>query len=367
MYVFLTWIFVFSFSLVSEQHLQAACREILEEAKKMYIGSALNACSPLNGELIENGSDYENNVTAPVTKKRHHGDKRQSHPQIASILDCESDSESNSQHHLRPPPIKRKKLKGSSGVGKARSSGFANRLHFKGNSGFDIRREGPRWESNRLTTETKFVLGSKANKALGFGATRGRLYTKHADLFRYIGDHDDKHWLHEHGLMPPAGGKAYLIIKEDIENLLESDEYRGAPGVDGNSMGCGFTVPEAMILKMRRTMDAMKNESEMMRSLNEARKPHVIPRVTIEPEPIGENCDVSSDVASNNSNAGGLDDYEVENESREPSPVVHLDYLNSTVGVSSANGSPFSSLLPTDLSPNPEMLISQLPTDLSLT
>ncbi|XP_015789856.1 deoxynucleotidyltransferase terminal-interacting protein 1 isoform X3 [Tetranychus urticae] len=317
----------FGANSVSEQHLQAACRQILEEAKKMYIGSNVNSSnsapvnSPSNGELIENGSDYENNTIISGTKRRHH----HHHLPINQLFDYESDSESNSfhNHHLRPPPVKRKKFKGTSVVGKVKST--PAKVQVKGNSSIDIKREGPRWDPNRLSTETRFVLGSKANKALGFGATRGRLYTKHADLFRYIGDQEDKQWLHEHGFMPPAGGKAYLIIKEDIEDLLISDEYRDAPGVDGDSMGVGFTVPSYIIDKMKKTMEALRNESARS---NLMKNNSLVPPV-IELAPPGQNCDI------------------VENSSRGPSPSVDLDYLSSNV----------------DLSPS----ISPLPTDLSLT
>ena len=41
-----------------------------------------------------------------------------------------------------------------------------------------VRREGGKWEAGRLATDTLFILGSRANKALGFGQTRGRLYIK---------------------------------------------------------------------------------------------------------------------------------------------------------------------------------------------
>lgn len=52
--------------------------------------------------------------------------------------------------------------------------------------GRPVRREGPKWDPERLTTETLFILGSRANKALGFGQTRGRLYMKHPELFKYV-------------------------------------------------------------------------------------------------------------------------------------------------------------------------------------
>lgn len=51
-------------------------------------------------------------------------------------------------------------------------------------SGKPVRREGVKWDANRLKDDTLFILGSKANKALGFGQTRGRLYIKHPELFK---------------------------------------------------------------------------------------------------------------------------------------------------------------------------------------
>jgi deoxynucleotidyltransferase terminal-interacting protein 1 len=52
------------------------------------------------------------------------------------------------------------------------------------------------------------------------------LYTKHPELFKYSGDQEDKEWLARHNLMPPTGGKAYLMVLEDIQELADTDEYR---------------------------------------------------------------------------------------------------------------------------------------------
>lgn len=40
------------------------------------------------------------------------------------------------------------------------------------------------WDPSSLTTESSFVMGTRANKALGLGATRGRIYMKHPELFK---------------------------------------------------------------------------------------------------------------------------------------------------------------------------------------
>ena len=53
-------------------------------------------------------------------------------------------------------------------------------------NGKPVRREAPKWEPSRFTPDTLFILGSRANKALGFGQTRGRLYIKHPELFKLV-------------------------------------------------------------------------------------------------------------------------------------------------------------------------------------
>ena len=64
------------------------------------------------------------------------------------------------------------------------------------------------------------------SRAMGFGATRGRLYMKHPDLFKYNGDQDDKVWLYENHHMPATGGKSYLVVLEDIKELAQTEEYQ---------------------------------------------------------------------------------------------------------------------------------------------
>ena len=43
---------------------------------------------------------------------------------------------------------------------------------------------------------------------------------------QYSGDQDDKQWLFEHQHMPATGGKAYMLLEEDIRELSLTDEYR---------------------------------------------------------------------------------------------------------------------------------------------
>ncbi|KAJ0039361.1 hypothetical protein NL108_016893 [Boleophthalmus pectinirostris] len=117
----------------------------------------------------------------------------------------------------------------------------------------------PRWDPNRLSDSSTFVLGSRANKALGMGGTRGRIYIKHADLFKYAADAKDKQWLAERHHMRATGGKmAYLLIEEDIQDLAQSDEYKDCPDVRMDEMK-PFSVPVWMVEKMQRAMEAQRD------------------------------------------------------------------------------------------------------------
>ncbi|KAJ8259281.1 hypothetical protein COCON_G00182930 [Conger conger] len=125
-----------------------------------------------------------------------------------------------------------------------------------------VKREGPKWDPSRLNEKSTFVLGSRANKALGMGGTRGRIYIKHADLFKYAADAQDKHWLAERQHMRATGGKmAYLLIEEDVQDLAQSDDYRECPELKLDEMK-PFAVPLWMIEKMQKAMEAQRSEKE---------------------------------------------------------------------------------------------------------
>lgn len=47
-----------------------------------------------------------------------------------------------------------------------------------------------------------------------------------ASYLQYCGDAEDKQWLYDNNMMPATGGKAYMLILEDIKELIESEEYR---------------------------------------------------------------------------------------------------------------------------------------------
>ncbi|XP_050409021.1 serine/arginine repetitive matrix protein 1 [Patella vulgata] len=217
---------------VTDEHLNSVCRQILEESKKMYIVESRRSVSPVR-DFPDNVSDTgSNSGKRTLIKKRRLSD---------------SDSEKGSDLSI-PRKIKRKgrpHISGRSTPSKIRNIDI-------------VRREGPKWDPERLNLDTLLVMGAKANKALGLGNTRGRLYIKHPDVFKYSGDQEDKQWLYEHHLMPATGGKAYMLIVEDIKDLAETDEYR-----DGNLLMdelSGFNVPEWMIAKMKAQMQIMRTD-----------------------------------------------------------------------------------------------------------
>lgn len=123
------------------------------------------------------------------------------------------------------------------------------------------KREGPKWDPDRITNKTLFIMGAKANKVLGYGQTRGRLYVRHPELLRYSGDQEDKEWLSGKNLMPPSGGKAYLMLLEDIKELTQSDDYKNSPHLQLNELK-GFEVPQFLMNKIRSFMDEVRTDKK---------------------------------------------------------------------------------------------------------
>lgn len=122
-----------------------------------------------------------------------------------------------------------------------------------------IKREGPKWGSERITPNTLFIMGSRANKALGYGQTRGRLYVRHPELLRYSGDQEDKDWLTSRGLMSPSGGKAYIMILDDIKELSQLDEYKNNSNQQPHEL-VGFEAPGFLVNKIKNYMDQARTD-----------------------------------------------------------------------------------------------------------
>lgn len=217
---------------VSDEHMQSVCQKILEEAKKMYIAEKRSA-TPLR-DIADNVSD-----SGSTSGKRGGNRKRRM---------SETDLDTNF-------PVQKRRKKGRPPL--HASGRVTPSKTMKQNE--PVKREGPNWDPERLIPETLFVMGARANKALGFGATRGRLYIKHPELFKYSGDQDDKQWLFDHHHMPAIGGKAYILLYNDIQGLANTEEYRDNPNVILDEL-VFFTVPQWMTQKMKALMQAMRTD-----------------------------------------------------------------------------------------------------------
>ncbi|XP_055861411.1 mucin-5AC-like isoform X1 [Biomphalaria glabrata] len=233
---------------LGDEHINYVCRQILEEAKSEYISET--------GRRSVTPSDIPDNISESGSL----GGRRM-------FLKRSRISDSDSEKGSDPGDFRRKIAKKK---GKPSFYGGSGRVTpskpYKPTE--PIRREGPKWDPDRIKPETLFVMGARANKALGLGNTRGRLYIRHPDVFKYIGDQEDKVWLCEHNLMPATGGKAYMLLLEDIEDLSKSDDYKDSPGLMMHEC-IGFTVPEWMLLKMKEQMKALRSDATK-RSLSQS-------------------------------------------------------------------------------------------------
>ncbi|XP_030389184.1 deoxynucleotidyltransferase terminal-interacting protein 1 isoform X1 [Gopherus evgoodei] len=210
-----------------EQLIQETCRSCLEQAKLLFS----------DGKKVIPRLTHEQ----PVPKRARQ-------------------MEEESSRRGSPVPKKRKgRPPGQSLLNDRGASGVAT---WKLKSCEPARREGPKWDPARLTESTTFVLGSRANKALGMGGTRGRLYIKHPHLFKYAADPQDKHWLAEQQHMRATGGKmAYLLIEEDIQDLAASDDYRGSLDLKLEELK-PFIPPAWMTEKMQKYMETLRHEGD---------------------------------------------------------------------------------------------------------
>lgn len=130
------------------------------------------------------------------------------------------------------------------------------------------KREGPKWDSDRIALNTLFIMGARANKVLGYGQTRGRLYVRHPELVRYSGDQEDKEWLSSKNLMPPSGGKAYLMVLEDIHELTQTDEYRNNPNLQLKELK-GFEAPPFLVNKIKSFIESVRTDRKHVLELGD--------------------------------------------------------------------------------------------------
>ncbi|CAB4069171.1 DNTTIP1 [Lepeophtheirus salmonis] len=151
--------------------------------------------------------------------------------------------------HLPSPPIKKKKT-------------ILPKFNSNSTNLFTINRKGPQWSADRISSETVFVLGSKANKALGYQTTLGKLYSQHPDVFKYPADNQDKEWLAKELIMSTTGGKAFIMVLEDIFELSNLPVYCPSTRIRTSEL-TGFKIPEFMMEKIKISMKKMTNEPSL--------------------------------------------------------------------------------------------------------
>ncbi|XP_018335628.1 deoxynucleotidyltransferase terminal-interacting protein 1 [Agrilus planipennis] len=221
---------------VDDELVKNVCRTMLDEAKAMYSSASVFSrdSSPYDCSDSDAGSltELKNCSLSPFSFKRKESD---------------TESEASSTHYTKRCKTRVTKFTESPLLKQA------------------IKRDTIKWTADRINENTLFIMGARANKVLGFGQTRGRLYIKHPDLIRYQGDQEDKDWLSSKNLMPPSGGKAYVMLFEDIQELTARDEYRNSPNVQLHELK-GFEAPHFMLQKIK----AFLNQLQFQKMQNQA-------------------------------------------------------------------------------------------------
>ncbi|XP_066245269.1 deoxynucleotidyltransferase terminal-interacting protein 1 [Euwallacea similis] len=234
---------------VTEQNIRDVCKEILEQAKSMYV-APIKQVEYSTYDYSKSEADSESNpceVTYTNIEKTNH-------PLHPTLKRKEADLDIDNLSC--PVMIKRNKPK-------LLSNYYNDNLGCK----FSLKRDGPKWNPERIKRYTSFIMGSRANKVLGYGQTRGRLYVRHPNLLRYCGDQEDKEWLQSQNLLPANGGKIYIMLLEDIKELTESDEYKNNPNLQLHELQ-GFEAPEFMNAKIKNFLEYIKTEKKLMAVLD---------------------------------------------------------------------------------------------------
>ncbi|GBP69597.1 Deoxynucleotidyltransferase terminal-interacting protein 1 [Eumeta japonica] len=209
---------------VSEDQVRAVCRAMLDATRLLYATPPRASPSPFENSDSEssNGADSrfarQQNLQSPSYNKRK-----------------ESDTDSDTGF-----ATKRRRTKQEENFDNGSSSPLPT----------SCVRDPEKWNPDRLTQDTLFIMGSHAHKVLGLGNSRGRLYTKHAGLLKYPADSADKEWIASHNLVNAVGGKTYIMVLEDIEELAASEPYRHSSLPMLGEL-IGFKVPPFMLRKIK--------------------------------------------------------------------------------------------------------------------
>ncbi|XP_028030465.1 uncharacterized protein LOC114243246 isoform X2 [Bombyx mandarina] len=202
---------------VSEDQVRAVCRAMLDATRLLYTTPARTVPCP-----------YENSESEALETKFS--------KQLQSTLQYKrKDSEIETDLFA-----KRKKIKQEDNTDSASSSPLPS----------PALRDPEKWNPDRLMQDTLFIMGSHAHKVLGLGNSRGRLYTRHSSLPRYPADSIDKEWIANHNLANAVGGKTYIMVLEDIEELAHSEAYKHSSLPMLGELS-GFKVPQFMLKKIK--------------------------------------------------------------------------------------------------------------------
>uniref|UniRef100_A0A914YI37 DNTTIP1 dimerisation domain-containing protein n=1 Tax=Panagrolaimus superbus TaxID=310955 RepID=A0A914YI37_9BILA len=108
-----------------------------------------------------------------------------------------------------------------------------------------------KWNPDRLTNTTRFILGSKVNKLLAMGH-RGHIFVKYPRIFRYVGDDEDKAWLFDRNISTRMSGKVFFMLLQDVIELAQKEN--APPHIQGDLARHAFLVHEKIIAKMKIAM-----------------------------------------------------------------------------------------------------------------
>uniref|UniRef100_A0A914C0Q0 DNTTIP1 dimerisation domain-containing protein n=1 Tax=Acrobeloides nanus TaxID=290746 RepID=A0A914C0Q0_9BILA len=111
--------------------------------------------------------------------------------------------------------------------------------------------EAYKWNPDRVTFESRFILGSKVNKILGLGH-RGHIFVKYPRIFRYVGDDEDKAWLFDRNYSTRMSGKVFFMLLEDVIELARYENT--SPHVYADLQRYSFVVHEKILHKIKSKM-----------------------------------------------------------------------------------------------------------------
>nr|CAB3239355.1 deoxynucleotidyltransferase terminal-interacting protein 1-like [Phallusia mammillata] len=234
-----------------EEMVFRACQMALDSAKSLFVPKESKEKKQPAGIVTQKTSTTKGSILSfrpPIHSHLMAGKRRAASPDLPWERRLKAESRDMlSRRSLSPIPKKRPR----------------NTTPIPGQRGYGSPHRNPKdavrkkieesWDPARLTTETEFVMGTKANRALGLGATRGRIYMKHPDLFKYAGDHEDKKWMVKHNCMAATGGKnTFIMIAEDVLHLFKT-EYKDSPGTLSEELQF-FKLPDFVLRKMQASM-----------------------------------------------------------------------------------------------------------------